>query len=255
MRQHNQQGTPWSQNWVEFKSAVKGEPRADGRNRLMAILHEGLNTFLVEPVRKYPKMSGFILLFLLIALLDCRVAFAESKLLTWTAPTEREDGTPLSLSEIHSYTAYVSEGNNSHAITDISSIDTSLMITLYPGDNTINMTTVDTEGRESARSNDVFLAGLDTDLDGIRDVLDNCTLVANAAQRDTDLDGYGNMCDADLDGDNVVGFSDYSMFGTAWGTSDPDSDFDGDGTVGFSDYGIFGTSWGGPPGPAGELVQ
>jgi len=194
-------------------------------------------------------------LMMIAALLCSPALYAVEVVVQWDAPTEREDGTPLSLSEIHSYTAYVFEGANSHAITDIPSIDTSLMITLYPGDNTINMTTVDTEGRESARSNDVFLAGLDTDLDGIRDVLDNCTLVANAAQRDTDLDGYGNMCDADLDGDNVVGFSDYSMFGTAWGTSDPDSDFDGDGTVGFSDYGIFGASWGGPPGPAGELVQ
>ena len=91
---------------------------------------------------------------------------------------------------------------------------------------------------------------IDTDGDGVADSQDNCTLVSNADQRNTDGDAFGNMCDADLDGDNVVGFSDYGLFGAAWGTNDPDADFDGDGTVGFSDYGIFGASWGQPPGPS-----
>jgi len=92
--------------------------------------------------------------------------------------------------------------------------------------------------------------GLDTDGDGMCDTGDNCTLVANADQRDTNGDGYGNMCDADLDGNLIVGFPDYGMFGTAWGTNDPDADFNGDGIVGFPDYGIFGASWGQPPGPS-----
>ena len=91
---------------------------------------------------------------------------------------------------------------------------------------------------------------LDTDGDGVADSEDNCTLVANADQRNTDGDAFGNMCDADFDGDGIVGFPDYGMLGTAWGTSDPDADFDGDGIVGFSDYGIFGASWGQPPGPS-----
>jgi hypothetical protein len=40
----------------------------------------------------------------------------------------------------------------------------------------------------------------DTDGDGVCDLLDNCTLVANAGAIgcDTDNDGYGNACDADF---------------------------------------------------------
>ena len=38
-------------------------------------------------------------------------------------------------------------------------------------------------------------AAIDTDGDGIPDSSDNCTLVANANQQDTDADGYGNICD------------------------------------------------------------
>ena len=101
--------------------------------------------------------------------------------------------------------------------------------------------------------------GLDTDGDGMCDTGDNCINAANGpvildaggnSQRDTDGDGYGNMCDADLDGNLIVGFPDYGMFGAAWGTNDPDADFNGDGIVGFPDYGIFGASWAQPPGPS-----
>jgi uncharacterized protein (TIGR03790 family) len=44
----------------------------------------------------------------------------------------------------------------------------------------------------------------DLDGDGIANPLDNCLDLANADQRDTDGDGYGNLCDADLDNDGVV---------------------------------------------------
>ena len=45
---------------------------------------------------------------------------------------------------------------------------------------------------------------IDRDGDGIPDTSDNCTLVANADQRDTDGDGYGNRCDGDFDNDLKV---------------------------------------------------
>jgi len=165
MRQHDQQGTPWSQNWAEFKSAVKGEPRADGRNRLMAILHEGLNTFLVEPVRKYPKMSGFILLFLLVALLDCRVALAvevdpnlqDSKTFTCTLPVSRTDGTALAVDEIAEVRFYESEdqtvwtqvGTNTVCLQVYSLTDIPDGTYYYTAD------VVDTDGRESIKSPEV----------------------------------------------------------------------------------------------------
>jgi hypothetical protein len=45
---------------------------------------------------------------------------------------------------------------------------------------------------------------LDIDADGHPDPLDNCVFVANSHQADADQDGFGNACDADLDGDRVV---------------------------------------------------
>ena len=44
----------------------------------------------------------------------------------------------------------------------------------------------------------------DTDLDGVPDVSDNCTLVANSNQRDTQGNGFGNLCDGDLNNDLIV---------------------------------------------------
>jgi len=41
---------------------------------------------------------------------------------------------------------------------------------------------------------------IDTDGDGIQDSLDNCPLVANPSQTDSNSDGVGDACDADSDG-------------------------------------------------------
>ena len=43
----------------------------------------------------------------------------------------------------------------------------------------------------------------DSDGDGVPDSVDNCPLVPNADQTDTDGDGFGDACDADDDGDGV----------------------------------------------------
>ncbi|WP_089893601.1 BspA family leucine-rich repeat surface protein [Kriegella aquimaris] len=65
----------------------------------------------------------------------------------------------------------------------------------------------------------------DTDLDGILDEVDNCILIANADQVDTDSDGEGDVCDTDDDGDGTLDTEDAFPL-----DEDEDSDTDGNGT-------------------------
>ena len=100
--------------------------------------------------------------------------------------------------------------------------------------------------------------GGDSDGDGIPDAQDNCIDKPNADQRNTNspVDGYGNICDADLNNDNIVNLTDYSAFRAAFGGTAPltpaqeDADFNGDGTVNLSDYSIFRSFFGEAPGPS-----
>jgi len=99
------------------------------------------------------------------------------------------------------------------------------------------------------------------DGDGVGDACDNCTLVANADQRDTDADGFGNICDADLNNDAgaVVNIGDLSLLKTVFGqtalavlpyTLNDHADFNGDGLVNITDLGIFKQSFGSTAGPS-----
>ncbi|MFV2055634.1 MAG: dockerin type I domain-containing protein, partial [Thiohalomonadales bacterium] len=86
---------------------------------------------------------------------------------------------------------------------------------------------------------------------------DNCLTMANADQRDTDMDGFGNWCDADLTNDNAVDIRDYFRFQSAFGISlgdplfNPDADFNGDGVVNITDYSILISLFRKTPGPSG----
>ena len=79
---------------------------------------------------------------------------------------------------------------------------------------------------------------------------DNCTLIANANQRDTSGDGIGNACDPDLTGDCIVNFADLGQLKTVFFSANADADFDGDGSVSFADLGIMKAVFFGAPGPS-----
>ena len=91
---------------------------------------------------------------------------------------------------------------------------------------------------------------VDTDTDGVNDSSDNCLLVANDSQLDADGDGFGNLCDADIDNDCAVNFLDYALISSAFQTTDEDADLNGDGVVNFSDVFLFTGLYLNPPGPS-----
>ncbi|MFK7888279.1 MAG: carbohydrate-binding protein, partial [Gammaproteobacteria bacterium] len=101
-------------------------------------------------------------------------------------------------------------------------------------------------------SNFIFpVSEADTDGDGVGDSVDNCTLVGNADQRDTNGDGYGNACDADLNNDDVVNAVDLGLLRAAFFSngSGLDADFNGDEVVNFVDLGVLRAAFFQPPGP------
>lgn len=98
---------------------------------------------------------------------------------------------------------------------------------------------------------DTVAIAIDTDGDGISDTNDNCILVSNSGQQDSNGDGFGNICDADLDNNGNVTLSDYIIFRGKFGTTDADADFNSDGLVNLSDFILFRGMFGTSPGPSG----
>ena len=101
---------------------------------------------------------------------------------------------------------------------------------------------------------------LDRDRDLVPDDLDNCLQTANRTQIDSDGDGFGNMCDCDIDGgeggDGAVNAVDFTVFRAAYGgygpdgvysipseNWNPDADFNGDNTVNMADFNIMSGRW------------
>ncbi|MBL8200948.1 MAG: DUF1929 domain-containing protein [Chromatiales bacterium] len=96
----------------------------------------------------------------------------------------------------------------------------------------------------------------DQDGDGIVDALDNCMLVPNPAQCDSDADGYGNRCDADLSNNGTTNAQDTALFRAQLGqpsvapTYNP-ADLNCSGSVNAQDTVLFRSLLGQPPGPSG----
>jgi hypothetical protein len=99
---------------------------------------------------------------------------------------------------------------------------------------------------------------LDADGDGVEDFEDNCTLLANAIQCDSDQDGYGNRCDADFNNNGFVNYADLGLlrvgfFGDSTAPDYNELDLDCDGMINSADLALFKTLFGQPPGPGGSL--
>ena len=91
----------------------------------------------------------------------------------------------------------------------------------------------------------------DVDGDSVADALDNCSRVANLDQRDTNGDGYGNLCDADFNNNGIVDSGDGALLKAAFGQRSPDFDMNGNGIVDSNDAQMTKVRFGQAPGPSG----
>jgi hypothetical protein len=129
-----------------------------------------------------------------------------------------------------------------------------------------------TDGRPASDSATVTLTiNRDTDGDGVLDQDDNCTTVANTLagnvpgtappipkfQLDSDSDGYGNACDADLNNTGLVTAADFAIQRSVFNENATESptaaaaDLNGSGQVTAADFGILRGRLNMPPGPSG----
>ena len=119
---------------------------------------------------------------------------------------------------------------------------------------TVEVSVADDSGAILVPDSGVFgTAPVDTDGDGIADTQDNCSIVANADQRDTNADGFGNACDPDLNNDLIVNFGDLGLLRSVFFGADPDADFNGDGAVNFTDLGVLRAFFFAAPGPGAAV--
>ncbi len=104
-----------------------------------------------------------------------------------------------------------------------------------------------------------FRASTDVDTDGVADFADNCTLVSNPTQIDSNGDGYGNICDADINNSGLTTATDFNLLrgclnqpGYPTGTATCQaSDMNGSGTVTATDFNLLRTRINTAPGPSG----
>jgi len=107
---------------------------------------------------------------------------------------------------------------------------------------------------------------VDLDSDLVPDAFDNCVNGGNPSpagiskangpgdasnQTDTDVDGYGNICDPDWDNSGGVDGIDFGLFVGAFNTADANIDVTGDGNVDGIDFGVFVAYFNDVPGPSG----
>ncbi len=132
-------------------------------------------------------------------------------------PGAQWTGTDTALTE-YAYDFAINAANSEEDLTNETNV---LFRIVFQSDPNLN--------QEGVIIDDFVVIGLedddDDDNDGILDVNDNCPLIANADQLDTDDDNEGNTCDTDDDNDGIADVDDNCPL-----TPNADqADFDGDG--------------------------
>ena len=124
-------------------------------------------------IYKFSCSSNFLALILIFPLISCSSGggggggggdAGSAVILNWVAPSEREDNSGLSLSEIAGYRIYYSaesggyQSQNKLDVNDGSVTQAQISGLLPSGTYYIAVTTVDTEGRESLFSTEVVIS-------------------------------------------------------------------------------------------------
>jgi hypothetical protein len=97
----------------------------------------------------------------------------------------------------------------------------------------------------------------DVDGDTAYDEQDNCTTVANPTQLDSDNDGYGNICDGDLNNSGLTTSNDFNLLRSVLNLSAGASalaaaaDMNGSGLVTTTDFNVLRARLNTVPGPSG----
>ncbi len=106
-------------------------------------------------------------------------------------------------------------------------------------------------GSGDGASQQAALSETDSDNDGVPDSRDNCIRTKNNNQRDSDGDGYGDVCDADANNDGIVNSVDLSIVRNAFGQRGTTrADLNGDGVVNAIDLGLVRNLFATRPGPS-----
>lgn len=120
--------------------------------------------------------------------------------------------------------AYDFVANAANGEIDLTNESSILFRIIFQSDPSVN--------EEGAIIDDFIVEGFqdddDDDNDGILDVDDNCPLLGNVDQLDTDQDGEGNACDNDDDGDGILDVNDNCPLTPNTDQADADNDGIGD---------------------------
>ena len=91
-------------------------------------------------------------------------------------------------------------------------------------------------GNSGTATDTLTIVLLDSDSDTIADHIDNCPTIPNTDQADLDQDSIGNVCDDDIDGDQMPNYWEIEHGLNPYNSFDQLADLDGDGFTNLQEY-------------------